>query len=130
MLSMDPLRRPTMGRVVEVLRKYGNELKLKDYMYHENTELNVLRASRIIQAMDYDNEDHDHTFKVLSQAYTLLQNAFNMKSSSDDLKALCVYQLARVHEALWRHLGAEESRCDGIDHDDEYDTCFFCKGFT
>ena len=134
MLSLNPSNRPSMRRVRDVLSKYGavenDDVDDEEDVLKYDTTLDALRASYILES-SLENEvvNSSNNWKVLSEAYVLLQQTYNRETSSknydDDLRALCVYQLARVHEALWRSLGAFESTCGGIDSKEDYDSCFF-----
>ena len=126
MLSLDPSRRPSMRRVRDVFRKYSeDEVEQKNVEY--DTTLDVLRASQVLSS-----HENQKTWEALRDVYVLLQNAYNKHGANGDLKALCVYELARVHEALWRHLGASESKCNinsssSHNNNEAFDSCFFAK---
>jgi serine/threonine protein kinase len=123
MLSLDPSRRPSMRRVRDVFRKYSeDDVEQKNVEY--DTTLDVLRASQVLSS-----HENQKTWEVLRDVYVLLQNAYNKHGANGDLKALCVYELARVHEALWRHLGASESKCNSNsnNNNEAFDSCFFAK---
>ena len=124
MLSLDPSLRPSMRRVSDVFRKYsdgGGSVEEQNVKY--DTTLDVLRASQVLNS----HENDEKNWNVLRDVYVLLQQSYNNHESNDDLKALCVYHLAHVHEELWRYLGASESRCNNDFHHDnkKFDSCFF-----